>query len=669
MALSPSWCMCVCVPLGGRIRYGGIFMKQHSSTRRSTSEAMVNLCKSLQGLLAAIKAAPDDIDVTDVTAALALLEDLSAALRNAIASQNDGARILSHLPPELIVQVLCKLPPASLAASALVCRCFGLHAKPRPPHHESSFVEQALRLQESERTPLVPLNNTSICSGRITKQQSLHEPALVWPPWPGASMSKLSAQELLCDAVRHQFSGASLVLGAGRAHSVFLNADGLVLTSGGNRAVRLTDQEVSDEDDEDERLDMAAALGHAGRSSVERPTIVSHPLSAEWRTEPSKRFVGVAVGPKSTLAISDLGEVYSCGGQSREGDVLRCIRIRPHDGALADPIVSVACGMHHCMALSERGVVRTWGKGIEGALGHGTHGGVAEYAPKVVEGLTTVRIVSIAAGLHHSLALSATGVVFSWGEASKGALGLGDESEANLHSPYPVTKLLECCYHERARVCAISAGGSHSVALTHQGTLYSWGTNFNGQLGRDTSTEGTTGYLPGRVVAPVDFGEHAGAEPSGTSIPAPVRFHAIACGAAHSVALSAEAGCVYAWGSSVAGCLGVDLDRLMLPKAPPRGAADTQRWWRRRHGNVDVLAPMRVDDLRGIVHISAGWCHTLAATRDGQVYGWGDLHDHCLGLPHAVPRSIGSRHAGAEPTKYEREVVNVKTTAHEWVGD
>ena len=68
------------------------------------------------------------------------------------------------------------------------------------------------------------------------------------------------------------------------------------------------------------------------------------------------------------------------------------------------------------MVLTSEGAVYTFGKGSFGALGLG--GTVFSSGPRLVSKFTAKRIVSIACGSQHSLALSDIGDVFSWGRGS-----------------------------------------------------------------------------------------------------------------------------------------------------------------------------------------------------------------------------------------------------------
>mmetsp|Transcript_17653 Transcript_17653/g.35531 ORF Transcript_17653/g.35531 Transcript_17653/m.35531 type:complete len:300 (+) Transcript_17653:1257-2156(+) len=260
-----------------------------------------------------------------------------------------------------------------------------------------------------------------------------------------------------------------------------------------------------------------------------------------------------------------------------------------------------------------------------------------------------MRVIAIAAGQHHSLALSASGIVFSWGRASSGVLGVGDDSfdpgadTCNLHSPYPVDKLLKLVALEEARVCAIAAGGEHSLCLTHRGSIYTWGSNHAGQLGRPPRVDSHDYHVHATSLAP--------SSPGVVHVPTPddgdegaesvsVQFRAIAGGAAHSVALTAT-GEVYTWGCAEKGRLGLSETRLRTMLAHDVSRGVTCRICSSGTNmplSMCVLVPHRVHGISDVVHIAAGCsaAHTLVATRDGRVYGWGDASDHRLGLDLAL---------------------------------
>mmetsp|Transcript_62323 Transcript_62323/g.147711 ORF Transcript_62323/g.147711 Transcript_62323/m.147711 type:complete len:188 (+) Transcript_62323:488-1051(+) len=93
-------------------------------------------------------------------------------------------------------------------------------------------------------------------------------------------------------------------------------------------------------------------------------------------------------------------------------------------------IVSVACGETHSLALTENCLVYAWGRGAAGRLGLSTS--VSRATPHLVETLAKIRMTGIAAGFHHSGAVSEEGALFTWGAGSHGQLGHGESVDCHI---------------------------------------------------------------------------------------------------------------------------------------------------------------------------------------------------------------------------------------------
>jgi alpha-tubulin suppressor-like RCC1 family protein len=141
-------------------------------------------------------------------------------------------------------------------------------------------------------------------------------------------------------------------------------------------------------------------------------------------------------------------------------------------------ITEMAVGFDHMLALDSGGTVWSWGDNTEGELGNGTTSGVAgsNPTPVPVPGLTGV--TQIAAGVRYSLALRSDGTVWAWGWNNDGQLGDGTTVDRNrperLAGLTGVTRLI--------------AGDHTSYALKVGGTLLAWGDNSGGLLGNGTTT-------------------------------------------------------------------------------------------------------------------------------------------------------------------------------------
>lgn len=80
-------------------------------------------------------------------------------------------------------------------------------------------------------------------------------------------------------------------------------------------------------------------------------------------------------------------------------------------GLEAHPIISVACGDSHSLALNRWGEVFSWGSDDFGQLGHQL-GSTIQNVPKLIRSLTKYNVVQIAAGQKHSVALTNGNVFF-----------------------------------------------------------------------------------------------------------------------------------------------------------------------------------------------------------------------------------------------------------------
>ncbi|PIN00281.1 putative protein, contains RCC1 domain [Handroanthus impetiginosus] len=99
------------------------------------------------------------------------------------------------------------------------------------------------------------------------------------------------------------------------------------------------------------------------------------------------------------------------------------------------------------------------------------------------------KIISIAAGEAHTLALTGDGKVYSWGRGTFGRLGTG--SEEDRHFPVRVRFFgSDDDREEKLKIVAVAAGAYHSLALSDDGSLWGWGyntllldPNMDGQIG------------------------------------------------------------------------------------------------------------------------------------------------------------------------------------------
>ena len=130
----------------------------------------------------------------------------------------------------------------------------------------------------------------------------------------------------------------------------------------------------------------------------------------------------------------------------------------------------VAMGASHALALRSDGTVLAWGADTYGQLGIGRT--LQSAVPLKVAGLSQVK--AVAAGGGHSLAVRMDGTVWAWGSNEQYGK-LGDGTTVDRPTPVRVNGV-----DQASEVCA---GAGHSVILRLDGTEWSWGNNWFGQVG------------------------------------------------------------------------------------------------------------------------------------------------------------------------------------------
>ena len=195
----------------------------------------------------------------------------------------------------------------------------------------------------------------------------------------------------------------------------------------------------------------------------------------------------MACGLGHTLALLSSGEVYAWGngangrlglGNSDDEALPKALNSF-HDA----PVNHVFAGASHSMAVTASGVAYAWGKNNQGQCGVGSTTDQIHPAPLVYFKDSESIVVQMCGGWEHSLALTQEGKVFSFGCGYKDSRRstipsvLGHGSTERQIFPLQIAAL----GHEKIK--HIACGWDHSLAVTISGDLYSWGSGLNGKLG------------------------------------------------------------------------------------------------------------------------------------------------------------------------------------------
>eukprot|EP01034_Spumella_vulgaris_P022474 gene22474-28602_t len=272
-----------------------------------------------------------------------------------------------------------------------------------------------------------------------------------------------------------------------------------------------------------------------------------------------------------------------------------------------------ACGTedYYC-ALTAEGGVYTWGEGDCGRLGRGVACEIDSFrrleVPRPVSRLdASSKVRQLACGKNHMMAVADSGEVFVWGDNRCGQLGLfgmsfrvsdkaanrgsgGRQSGSGVAELALASDLISVCATgptvlaavRAVKMTSVACGAYHSLCLSADGQVYSWGRAANGRLGQGNDMSNSAENLIGR--------------------PAPVR-----CRWMPKAAVSVEE--VDAASVSWTDAAAVSASGRLVP--PPAGTSSATA------AGGPARSPSRVS------HIAAGFDYSLAITECGAVYTWG----------------------------------------------
>jgi len=252
--------------------------------------------------------------------------------------------------------------------------------------------------------------------------------------------------------------------------------------------------------------------------------------------------------------------------------------------------LSVSAGEGHSLALTISGTIWSWGWNQNGQLGLNDYISITTTRPAQIGSETDWSLIE--AGWYTSFAIKNNRTLWAWGLNDLGQLGLGD-TDFDRFVPEQVG--IGSDWN------SISGGGNHALAIKTNGTLWAWGggngvpnRNF-GQLGLGDTIDR---YTPAQIGTDSDWAQ-------------------VTAGYYHSLGIKTNS-TLWAWGYNYFGQLG---DSTKTDRTPPRQVGTDSDW----------------------ILVSAGYVHTIGIKTNATLWGWGYRDGSFI----TVPTQIG---APAQPS-------------------
>jgi uncharacterized repeat protein (TIGR02543 family) len=307
----------------------------------------------------------------------------------------------------------------------------------------------------------------------------------------------------------------------------------------------------------------------------------------------------ISLGASHSALLTSTGRLFTWGSNSNGqlGDGTTTNSKMPTDitnnfDLISDEtLTSVVLGGTNSAALTSTGRLFTWGSTLNNRLQTDF---MLDANPKDVTSsfnlLPGESIASVALGYSNFAALTSTGRLFTWGNNWSGQLG--DNTTTNKDVPNLITDLFNLYPNET--IVSVSLGAFHAAALTSTGRLFTWGNNWSGQLGNNTTTPSNTPSQIDRFNLSVNE-----------------TISSVVLGGFHSAALTSK-GRLFTWGSNNGGQLG---DNSMTQRNTPTLITDA--------------FDLNLEETISSIHLGAGF--TAARTSTGRLFTWGSNNAGQLG--------------------------------------
>ncbi|MBQ9492746.1 MAG: hypothetical protein IJR54_03320 [Oscillibacter sp.] len=216
--------------------------------------------------------------------------------------------------------------------------------------------------------------------------------------------------------------------------------------------------------------------------------------------------VAVSAGSSHTTAITSDAVLWDWGNY-----ITLCRHAKPDIDTpleIYDNSIEVSAGGAYTAAIRSDASLWTWGVNEFGRLGYNKDvcTKYQHYTPFYSDSITKImeNVTAVSAGECHAAAIQSDGSLWTWGRNDYGQLGV--KIIYDWKHGYDITNFnstdTPCRVPDLENVVAVSAGLYHTVAVTSDGSIWTWGYGYSGQLGNgktensDTPVKVLFPYLP-----------------------------------------------------------------------------------------------------------------------------------------------------------------------------
>jgi uncharacterized repeat protein (TIGR02543 family) len=237
------------------------------------------------------------------------------------------------------------------------------------------------------------------------------------------------------------------------------------------------------------------ASGQLGNATTVNSSIPID-ITSRFNLDETDRIIQLVLGRDFAGALSDTGRVFMWGanGSSQLGrgnDTLSNIPIEITNSfnLIDDKIIQLEVGDFFAGSISQKRKVFTWGSNSYGQLGNDTN--YSQSSPMNITSRfnflanETINFFNLGSS---SVSLITSDRIFMWGSNYYGQLGFGyTTSYGGQKFPMDLSGKFTNLLSQDESVEKVIIGNEHTIALTSEGKVYTWGFNDQGQIGNNIS--------------------------------------------------------------------------------------------------------------------------------------------------------------------------------------